>query len=76
MVSSTDHDRRDRGDVHGTGPVTIGDDVFLGQNVVVLGGVTIHDRATVAAGAVVNRDVPAGSTVGGVPARVLSQGTS
>ncbi|MCT1603380.1 acyltransferase [Dermacoccus nishinomiyaensis] len=69
MVSTSDHDRRDRHRVHGTGPIHIGDDVFLGQNVVVLGGVTIGDGATVAAGAVVIRDVAPGALVGGVPAR-------
>lgn len=71
MVASTDHDRRDRHRVHGTGPIAIGDDVFLGQNVVVLGGVTIGDGATVAAGAVVIRDVAPGAVVGGIPARTL-----
>lgn len=74
MVSTSDHDRRDRHRVHGTGPIHIGDDVFLGQNVVVLGGVTIGDGATVAAGAVVIEDVPAGAVVGGVPARVIGGG--
>jgi acetyltransferase-like isoleucine patch superfamily enzyme len=52
--------------------ITIGRDVWLGANSVVLAGVTIGDGAVIAAGAVVNRDVPAGSIVGGVPARVLS----
>ncbi|NHA68780.1 acyltransferase [Phycicoccus flavus] len=69
FVASTDHDRSDRSRVHGTGPVHIGDRVFLGQRAVVLGGVTIGDGATVGAGAVVTRDVPAGATVAGVPAR-------
>lgn len=71
MVSTTDHDRVDRHLVHGTGPIVIGDDVFLGQNVVVLGGVRIGNGATVAAGAVVVGDVGPGTVVGGVPARVL-----
>lgn len=76
MVTSTDHDRDDRHGVHVTGQVTIGDRAFLGQIVVVLGGVTIADGATVAAGPVVVRDVPAGAVVGGVPARVLSGASS
>lgn len=73
MITSTDHDRDDRHGVHATGPVVVGDRVFIGQNAVVLGGVTIGSGATVAAGAVVVRDVPANATVGGVPARVLGE---
>ena len=45
----------------------------LGQNVVVLGGVTIGDGATVAANAVVVKDVPPGVIVGGVPAKPLGR---
>lgn len=71
FVASTDHGRLDRHAVHGTGPITIGNDVFLGQNAVVLGGVTIGDGATIAAGAVVTNDVSPGAVVGGVPARPL-----
>jgi acetyltransferase-like isoleucine patch superfamily enzyme len=52
-------------------PVHIGSDVWLGANVVVLSGVSIGDRAVVAAGSVVTKDVPAGALAGGVPARVL-----
>ena len=69
-IGSADHARGDRSEVHGTGRVTIGERVFVGQRAVVLGGVTIGDGATVGAGAVVTRDVPAGATVAGVPARV------
>ena len=42
-----------------TGPVHIGDNVWLGANVVVLKGVTIGDNAVIAANSVVYKDVPA-----------------
>ncbi len=43
----------------------------LGSGVVVMGGVTIGERALVGAGAVVTKDVAPGETVAGVPARLL-----
>ncbi|RBM06883.1 DapH/DapD/GlmU-related protein [Streptomyces sp. PT12] len=51
--------------------IRVGDDVWIGSHVVVLDGVTVGDRAVVAAGAVVTKDVPAGAVVGGNPAKVL-----
>ncbi len=51
--------------------ITIGDDVWIGSHVVVLDGVTVGDRAVLAAGAVVTKDVPAGAVVGGNPARLI-----
>jgi acetyltransferase-like isoleucine patch superfamily enzyme len=54
-----------------TAPVTIGDDVMLYNEVVVLPGVTIGDGAVVAVRAVVTRDVPPYAVVAGVPARVI-----
>lgn len=59
-------------DVRGRTP-TIGDDVYIGSGARILGGVTIGDGVAVGANAVVVEDVPAGVTVGGVPARVISQ---
>lgn len=53
------------------GPIDIRDHVYIGHGAVVLPGVTIGPYALVAAGAVVNRDVPPNSIVGGVPARPL-----
>lgn len=49
----------------------IGSDVWIGEDVKILGGVTIGDGALVAAGAVVIRDVPPYTIVGGVPAKVI-----
>ena len=50
-------------------PVNIGNDVHIGANATILPGVTIGDNAVVGAGAVVTKDVAAGVTVVGVPAR-------
>lgn len=44
----------------------------IGSGAVILCGVTIGERALVGAGAVVTRDVPAGATVKGVPARIAA----
>lgn len=52
-------------------PITIGDDVFVGARVTLLPGVVVGDRCVVAAGSVVTRSVPAGSVVGGNPARII-----
>lgn len=52
-------------------PIHIGKRVWIGSNATVLPGVTIGDGAVVAAGAVVTRDVPANTVVGGVPAKVI-----
>ncbi|EHK91550.1 sugar O-acetyltransferase [Aggregatibacter actinomycetemcomitans] len=54
-------------------PITIGNNVWLGGNVVVLGGVTIGDNAVIAAGSVVTKDIPANTVAVGSPCRVVRQ---
>lgn len=53
------------------GCIEIMDNVFVGANSTLVGGVRIGPNAIVAAGAVVIRDVPENTVVGGIPARVL-----
>jgi acetyltransferase-like isoleucine patch superfamily enzyme len=53
------------------GPVTIGDNVWLGANVVVTSGVTIGRRSVIGANSVVTQDVPEFSIAAGAPAHVL-----
>ena len=56
-----------------TNPVTIGDDIWIGANAVILPGVNIGNHSVVAAGAVVTKDVPAHSLVAGMPAKVIKE---
>lgn len=54
-----------------TDVVKIGSDCWIGQNVFIVGGVTVGDGAVVLAGAVVTKDVPPYSIVGGIPAKIV-----
>ena len=52
-------------------PIVLGKNVWIGANATVTPGITIGDNAIIAAGAVVAKDVPANTIVGGVPAEVI-----
>ena len=54
-------------------PITLGRNVWVGSNSTILQGVTVGDNAVIAAGAVVTKDVPAGTVVGGVPAKFIKK---
>jgi len=52
---------------------TIGHDTWLGHGAIVLPGITVGNGAVIAAGAVVSKDVPAYTIVGGVPAKPIKR---
>lgn len=55
------------------GEVFIGNNVWIGDKVTILAGVHVGDGAIIAANAVVTKDVPARTVVGGVPAKVIKE---
>ena len=57
-------------------PVVIEDHVWIGMNAIILKGVTIGEGSIIAAGSVVNKDVPAHCMAAGVPAKVIKTGIS
>ena len=67
MIDITDKEKRPEDDRD----IVIESDVWVGANATILRGVTVGQGSVIAAGAVVTRDVPPYSIVGGVPARVL-----
>ena len=54
-------------------PVTIGDDVWIGGNVVINPGVTIGSNVVIASGSVVVKDIPSHVVAGGNPCHVIRQ---
>ena len=64
--------RREHPDMDLIAPITVGDNVFIGLGVTIMPGVTIGSDCVVGAGAIVTRDLPAGSIAVGQPARVVS----
>ena len=57
-------------------PITIGDNVWIGNRAMILKGVTIGDGAIIAAGAIVTKNIPAKTIAAGVPAKVIKEGVT
>lgn len=75
VIIDHDHNIGEHGVVEGlnSSAVKIGNNVWIGANVVVLKGVTIGNGAIIAAGAVINKDIPPYELWGGVPARKIKR---
>lgn len=58
-------------DLEITKPITVGNQVYIGNNVTILPGVSIGNNVIIGAGAVVSKDIPDNSVAVGVPARVI-----
>ena len=58
-------------DLEITKPITIGNNVYVGNDVLFMPGVNIGNNVVIGAGAVVTRDIPDNSVAVGVPARVI-----
>lgn len=56
-----------------TAPVVIGKNVWIGEGVIVLPGVTIGDGCVIGAHTIVNKDIPAYSMVVGSPAKIIKE---
>jgi acetyltransferase-like isoleucine patch superfamily enzyme len=72
-IVSSNHDVTDLNRWIPTDPIRIGKHCWIGANAVILPAVSLGDRCVVGAGAVVTKSFPAGSVIGGVPARLLKQ---
>lgn len=74
VLATLNHDEHpERRHILHPAPIVLGQNVWIGANATVVPGVAIGDGAIVAAGAVVTKDVPPNTVVGGVPARILKQ---
>ena len=58
-------------DLEITKPIEIGDNVYIGNNVIILPGVKIGSNVVIGAGAVISKNIPDNSVAVGVPARVI-----
>jgi len=70
------HNRAGKHDISTVAKTKIEDRVFIGANSVILPGVIVGKDSIVGAGAVVTKDVPRGSIVAGVPAKVIRKSTT
>ncbi len=71
MIYNAEHNIHSKDFLHTLNPVVVEDYVFIGPRAIILPGITVGKGAIIAAGAVVTKDVPPMTIVGGVPAREI-----
>lgn len=76
MIWDTDAHEVLREGYRKSGPVTIGDKVWIGANVTILKGVSIGANSIIGAGALVNKSIPANCMAAGNPAKVIKEDVS
>lgn len=69
---SLDYKTRNKG-LEYAKPIKVGNNVWIGGNVIVLPGVTIGDNVVIGAGSVVNKDIPSNSVAVGNPCKVIKE---
>ena len=70
---SSNHDIEDKSKIAKAEPIIIGDNVWLGANVIILPSVTIGSNVVVGAGSVVTKSFPDDVIIAGNPAKILKQ---
>ncbi len=73
LIYNSEHDLSSESMAATTAPVEIGDYVFIGPRAIILPGVKVGRGSVVAAGAVVTKDIPEFTIVGGVPAKEIGK---
>jgi len=63
--------RKEVPDLEITAPISVGNDVYIGLNTMILPGVNIGNRVIVGAGSIVTKDIPDNSVAVGIPAHVV-----
>ena len=72
-IATINHDFNNRHTIYTYGKVTIKKNAWIGMNATICPGVTIGENAVIAAGAVVTKDVPDNTVVGGCPAKIIKE---
>lgn len=72
-VKQNEYDEYTYADENRRTAIVVGNDVWIGDNVLIIAGVKIGDGSVIAAGTVVTHDVPPYTVIGGVPAKIIKR---